>query len=133
MGVWLSIGSASIGVNAMANKAVYVDCDETIVMSNLSDYPEDQHVVIDYINGPIKVVLNQKNINLTMLFYKLGYDVYCWSKTGADWAELVSKRSGLSVVVKNCLPKPDFYIDDKEASYWMGPRRWRSNLKEEEV
>lgn len=109
-----------------ANKIVYCDVDETLAMCNLSDYPVSDLVTIPYVNGDCKIIPNKKNINLLTWFHKLGYTVVVWSKTGSDWAEAVGKAIGIDPVVALYLRKPDYYIDDLEASEWMGPRRWRN-------
>lgn len=106
-------------------KTLYVDIDDTLLMSNLSEYPEGQQIDIQYTNGSIRVVPNQKNINLVVLFYKLGYNIIFWSKTGGDWAAAAARVLDLENVVSVCLTKPTFYMDDKDVTEWIGPRRYR--------
>lgn len=108
-----------------AYKTVYVDVDDTLAMGNLSEYPTKDHVTVQYVNGPITVVPNQKNINLLTLFYKLGYTVIVWSQTGADWAKTISEAFKLEHMVTAYLTKPLFILDDKDVGEWMGKRRWR--------
>jgi hypothetical protein len=106
-------------------KTCYVDCDQTLVMDNLSEYKPEEIFEIQYTNGPVRVVANRKNINLLTLFYKLGYTIIIWSKTGSDWATLVGEALGVDDMVSAYLSKPLFYIDDKDASEWIGERRYR--------
>lgn len=108
-------------------KTLYVDVDETLAMSNLSNYEEKDWKTVHYVNGPIDIVPNEKNINLLTLFYKLGYTIIVWSKTGGDWARLVSETLGIDKMVAVYLTKPTFYLDDQEVTEWMGGRRWRDN------
>ena len=106
-------------------KTVYVDVDNTLVQDSLKmgkGHPRE--IVVDYTNGPVWIVPNRKNIELVILFFKLGYKVVVWSKTGADWAELVCKAVGLDRCADIYLTKPMYYIDDEECSQWMGSRRW---------
>lgn len=106
-------------------KTCYVDCDETLVMGDLSKYPPTSVMTIAYTNGPIRVVPNKKNLNLLTLFYKLGYTIIVWSKTGSDWACLIGEALDIDHMVSAYLSKPLFYIDDKPVTEWMGERRWR--------
>lgn len=110
--------------------AYYSDVDDTLVMGNLSDYPESEHITIDFVNGPVKVVPNQKMINLLTFFFKLGYPVIVWSKTGGKWASVVGQALGIDHMVSAYIPKPTFYGDDLPAESWIGPRRYRSNKEE---
>lgn len=111
-------------------KTVYCDVDETLVMSNLSDYDPALTINVPYKRGQNKVVPNQKNINLLIWFYKLGYDVHIWSKTGRPWAKAVGKALNLDFMKPKYLTKPDYYIDDLECQEWMGPRRYREMTNE---
>ncbi len=106
-------------------KAVYCDVDDTLVMMDLSSYPEAEKITLTYVHGPVTVVKNQPQINFLEYLHKLGWEIYIWSKTGADWAELVGKSLELPFPVKAYLPKPMMYVDDQDVSDWIGKRRWR--------
>lgn len=106
-------------------KTLYVDVDDTLAMGDLSEYDFKERLIINYVNGPITVVPNQKNVNLLTLFYKLGYTVIVWSKTGADWAKAVTEALEIQDMVAAYLTKPTFILDDQEVTKWIGPRRWR--------
>ncbi len=107
------------------NKLVVVDIDETIALHNLSDFDPCEYVAIPYIRGDFQVVPHTKNIKLLRKFYKLGYQVIFWSRTGADWAESVCKVLKLEDIAAAYLTKPMYYFDDKNAESWIGPRIWR--------
>lgn len=106
-------------------KTLYSDVDDTLAMHNLSDYAVEEHISIDYTHGPMVIVPNKKNINLLTKFYKLGYTIILWSKTGGDWAQLVGKAIGIDHMVTLYVSKPMFLLDDKEFGEWIGPRLWR--------
>jgi hypothetical protein len=102
--------------------------DDTLLMHDISEYPEDKRVTVSCNGREFVGVPNQKNINLLIKFYKLGYDVYVWSKTGESWAQAVGRELGLDRYVNAYLTKPDFYMDDKGMDAWMGPRVYRNAL-----
>jgi hypothetical protein len=114
-------------------KTVFVDIDETLLMSDLSEFPEESQIEIKYGPGSIAVVPNSKNVKLVQKFFKLNYAVVLWSRTGSDWAEAAGKALGIDSMVSLYLTKPQFYIDDKPCESWMGQRCWRDpkNGKEE--
>lgn len=100
-----------------------VDCDDTIIQWNLSKYPDLPRITINY-NGPAVVVLNQRNINTVKKFKLLGYPIIIWSRTGADYAEVIARATGLDKIATAYMNKPLFYLDDLPASKWM-QRIWR--------
>lgn len=106
-------------------KAVYCDVDDTLAMMNLSEWPNSPSVRVEYVRGPVMVAKNEKMINFINYLYKLGWDVYIWSKTGEGWARAVGKAFKLPFPVKAYLPKPAMILDDKEAKDWIGPKRYR--------
>jgi hypothetical protein len=114
-------------------KVVFVDIDETLAMANLSEFPVAEATSIEYGPEPIWVVPNKKNLNLVQKFYKLGYSVIFWSKTGSDWALAVAKSFGIDHMVTLYLTKPQFYIDDQPCENWMGRRCWRDPKTGEET
>lgn len=113
-------------VEIQGQKTLYVDIDDTIAMSDLSEYSEEDRVTLNYENGPVVIVANKKNINLAIYFYKLGYTIIFWSLTGSTWARAVCESLELDKIASAYLTKPNFYMDDKEVTEWIGPRRWRS-------
>jgi hypothetical protein len=110
----------------MDRRTLYCDVDDTLLCHDLSSFPKELQVEI-YCNDRYFVgVPHQKNINLLVKFYKLGYDVYVWSKTGESWARAVVEKLELTPYVKACLSKPDFILDDRGVEDWIGTRIYRS-------
>lgn len=104
----------------ISNFKVYCsDVDDTLVMHDLSEYPSDTQITVEYTNGPMKLVPNKKHINLLVKFYKLGYHVIVWSRTGGDWAEIVSKAIGIDQYVNQYITKPLFIADDRKPEEWL--------------
>lgn len=116
-----------IGKKLNAEKIVMVDCDETLVNYNLSDFPDFPTIELQG-REPIRVVVNRKNVNLIRKLYKLNYDIVIWSATGANWAETVAKGVGLDDVAALYMSKPRYYVDDLDSSKFMGPRLWRDAI-----
>ena len=95
---------------------VFIDCDDTLILWDISEFPKESQVVINKDWGeddPTKIVIHQKNVNLVRKFAKLGYDIIIWSRTGRAWAEAVAKLCGVSKYVSAYMSKPNFYIDDQ--------------------
>ncbi len=106
-------------------RTLYVDIDDTLLMHNLSDYPKKGRVTILCNGRKFVGYPNQKNLNCVEQFYKLGYEIIAWSKTGQNWAEEVTEKLGIGHLVTHCLSKPDFYLDDYPVENWIGPRVYR--------
>ncbi len=109
----------------MDRRTLYVDCDDSILMHDLSEFPIEDQVTIRCNYREFVGVPNKKNIKLLIKFYKLGYEICVWSKTGKSWALAVCERLGVNEYVSFYLTKPDFLIDDMEPSKWLGVRLWR--------
>lgn len=107
-----------------SHKVVTVDCDDTLVMWNISEYPTLPRIELD-LCGPAILAVNQKNVNLVTKLAKLGYTIIVWSQTGWDWAETVCTKLGIDPIVSLYLTKPRYYVDDLESHVWMGERLWR--------
>lgn len=114
-------------------RTFFVDVDETLALHNLSDWAPEERVSVTCNGREFDVVPHRKSILLLVKFWKLGYDVIVWSKTGEDWANAVVDAFDLRQYVTICLTKPDFYMDDKPVEYWMGPRVYRDPKTGEEV
>lgn len=106
-----------------SEKNYMVDVDDTLCMWNLSQYPDLPREEIDCYGHISVVCFNQKNINLAKKLQKLGYHLIVWSQSGADWAEAVANKAGLTGV--DFMTKPRGYLDDLPADVWMGDRLWR--------
>lgn len=107
-----------------SHKVVGVDCDDTLVMWDISKYPDMPRITVD-LCGPVQLVVNQKNVNLVRKLAKLGYQIVVWSQTGYDWARVVGKAVGIDDVTSLYMTKPRYHIDDMPASVWIGDRLWR--------
>jgi hypothetical protein len=109
----------------MNYKTVMVDVDKTLVYDTLGMPVGPTSIEVIYTNGPITVTPHAANIELVRIFYKLGYEVIVWSKTGEDWARLIVEAVGLQKEVSLCLTKPLYYFDDEDCGKWMGTRVWK--------
>ena len=107
-------------------RLLYVDCDDTLVLWDLSSYPEAEFPRIE-LNcwGPVMLAKHEKNINLVKKFAKLGYGIIVWSQTGAEWAETVARAVGIDDIATLYLTKPRYHLDDLPANAWMGERLYR--------
>lgn len=109
----------------MDRRTLYVDVDDTLIIHDKSKFPKEQQVSV-LCNGRIFIgVPHYKNILMLKKFYALGYEICVWSRTGKSWAHAVVEKFQLTEFVSYCLTKPDFYLDDKEVSFWIGPRVYR--------
>lgn len=109
-------------------KPCVVDVDDTLVLWNKSDYPDDEQIEVNLTGKPghqTFLIPHQKNINMFIKFAKMGYDMIVWSKTGYDWAKLIVEALELQPYVSAIASKPNFYFDDREASDWIGERVYR--------
>lgn len=112
-----------------SDKIVFIDCDDTLIMWERSEYDGKLEPVTIKINDYESVVYkNQKNINLAIKLKKMGYTLIVWSATGYEWANAVAKAVGLEEYVTACMSKPRYYIDDLESELWIGRRLWRDPL-----
>jgi hypothetical protein len=107
------------------DRTLFVDCDDTLVMWDLSRYPNLPRIEMDCY-GPVVLVPNQKNVNLVRKFSLLGYTIIIWSQTGADWAEAVAKAVGLDEHAAAFMAKPRYHLDDLPSAAWCGERLWRA-------
>lgn len=95
-------------------RAVYFDCDETIIHW-LGDGPRNKEwdtlVLRDgdfcYTVAPIEV-----HINLMREFKAVGWQIVVWSQGGSDHAERVIKLLGMEKYVDLIVSKPQVYVDD---------------------
>ena len=106
-------------------RTLYVDCDDTLVMWDKSEFPPQSQIKVSCYGADSYVVPNKFNINLLEKFRKLGYLVVAWSQSGGSWAEAVVKALGISEHVSLCITKPTYCLDDLPPSVWIGKRIWR--------
>lgn len=109
-----------------SDKVVMCDVDDTLVLWDKSQFDYLPKLTVKYRGNDILLTPHQKNINLLIKLYKLGYTIIVWSGSGAKWAEVIVKALNLVPYVSICLSKPSYYIDDLEATVWCGQRIWRN-------
>lgn len=105
---------------------LFVDVDDTLLLHDLSEYPNKPRINISCNGRDFVGIPHEKNINMLIKFYKLGYEITVWSKTGKEWAREVSFMLNVNRYVTTYLKKPDFIMDDKAPSEWIGPNVYRS-------
>lgn len=116
-----------MGLKLKGDKTLYVDCDDTLIMWNLSEYRATQATYyFEYKGNEIGYIRNQRNINLVTKFAKLGYTIIVWSQTGSDWAEAVGRELEIDKYVAVYLTKPTYHLDDLPSTAWCGERLWRA-------
>jgi len=109
-------------------KMVYCDIDDTLIMWDTSQYKDLHTLIINYGGEDTYLKINQKNVNLLIKLYKLGYSIVAWSQTGYDWAELVCKELYIDKYISLYLSKPRYHIDDLPSTVWMGERIYRDPI-----
>jgi hypothetical protein len=108
-------------VNTNDSIASY-DVDGTII-TVLKDnpHPDDIISITDPYTGTVKLrTAYMPNIELMKKHKAQGYWIKVWSHGGYKWAEAVVKKLGLADIVDEIEAKPLKYIDDLNASEWMG-------------
>lgn len=110
----------------MNRLTLFVDIDDTLLMHDLSKYSflkDYQYITIKHGGREFKGYINLSTIKKMTKFYKLGYDIYIWSKTGRVYAEAVAiQLSNLLPPITGIMSKPTYYLDDKDVTEWMGER-----------
>lgn len=107
-----------------AHKILVVDCDDTLVLWDRSEYPDLKPVEVTCYGQTSALHAHDKNVNLVRKFHKLGYTIIIWSQTGSEWAEAVGRALGLDECVYSYMTKPMYYLDDLPADSWM-KKIWR--------
>src|SRR5690554_3670238 len=108
-----------------SERVTVVDCDDTLILWDKSEYDPESYITISAHGHDSVVVPHEANIKLFKKFAKLGYTMIVWSQSGYAWAEAVVKALGLEDMVTLCMSKPRYYFDDIPCEEWMGPRIWR--------
>ena len=78
-----------------------------------------------------------KTIKKIKELYQDGFEMYCWSSGGADYAKKTCQEFGIEDCFKFFLPKPNFLVDDQDINEWNFlikefPQNF-SNLSKEEI
>lgn len=101
-----------------APRIVFVDVDDTLLT-----WKEELAVDSIPVKGPTgKIMLLRplkKNIQQLKLFHLRGFAIVVWSKSGAEWARRAVEILQLEDHVDVVMPKPDYFIDDKNAEHFM--------------
>ena len=113
------------------SKPFFSDVDDTLILWDLSKYPDGERVTVEFAGYKTELVRHQKNINLLEKFARLGYTVIVYSRTGADWARAIVEALELQDFVHVYMDKPMFMMDDQEVSEWCAPAIWRDPKGEE--
>lgn len=116
-----------------SDRVVMVDCDDTLILWDISEYSGINRVTVNCYGHKAIVVPHEKNLKLLRKFAKLGYRIIVWSQSGWQWAEAVSKTLGIDDIVDTCMSKPRYYFDDIPCQEWMGGRIWRDPKNGAEV
>jgi len=104
-----------------SSKSIFVDVDDTLLIWSYDDDEESDAIDI-CVRGSIiqRAVPNEYNIKFVKEFKARGHTIIVWSAGGWEWAKYAIKILKLEDVVDVVMSKPDWYIDDKPAEYFMG-------------
>jgi FMN phosphatase YigB (HAD superfamily) len=89
------------------------DVDDSLVMWNLSEFPQEDRILVSHVRGPVELVPNLKNINLLVKLAKIGWYIRVHSGSGVEWAERVITTLGLLDYVDAVEAKPLGNTDDQ--------------------
>jgi hypothetical protein len=106
-----------------ATRLVCFDVDDTLVLWDWRELDPEGKDLID-IKSPnagtsISVLPHKRHIELLKQFKVRGHTVIVWSQGGHEWAEAVCIALGIENCVDFAMDKPNWYVDDLNASAWM--------------
>lgn len=108
---------------------IYIDVDSTLCFAacDLSDAQKALAMpwTVYCFGRNIRVYPHKQNIEVVGKLWDRGYTLIVWSRSGAPWAEAVSKALGIDQMVSLYAKKPMYYLDDLPANEWMGERIYR--------
>jgi hypothetical protein len=105
------------------DRTLYVDVDETLVLTKYPAELEEKTVMLEAFPGNKMRVLPHHIHAATIREFKArGHAVIVWSAGGAKWARAVVELMNLQDCVDVIIGKPDWIIDDKPCTIWMGER-----------
>lgn len=102
-------------------KTVYFDIDDTLVASSAESIFPDNSREVNFRNR--RFLVHSKHCELMKDFKARGHIVVVWSAGGSEWAEQVILALKLQSYVDLIITKPDWYVDDKPSSDWLGEDR----------
>lgn len=111
---------------------VFCDVDDTLVHwhNDYSKPGDDKIKIIDPYDKSVNYLKpHKKHIRLLKKMKGRGNFIIVWSAGGFKWAEAVVKALKLEDVVDLVMTKPAKYVDDLDASVWIGSRIY---LKDDE-
>jgi len=113
-----------------STKNVDVDIDSTLVMWDISKYPDCRRITVNVVDpsNPLydtSLAVNQKNVNLAIKLAKIGYALHFQSRSEHLWVAAILEKLDLIKYATSIRTKPLYYIDDKSADGWM-ERLWRN-------
>ena len=106
-------------------KLVVIDVDNTLLMwrGNYEESGKNKVKIVDPLDNKIYYLYpNKENIRLVQHFYNRDYYVIVHSASGGRWAKAAVKALNLEDYVHDTQAKPLKYVDDLDASEWMGNR-----------
>lgn len=108
------------------SRSVFVDIDDTVLLwekpgQSFKNHPDRIEMTMF---GSTRYFLPMRgNIEKLKSFYERGYEIVMWSLSSKEWAEEAVEKLGLKEYVDFCVSKPDFIIDDKDATHFMLPEK----------
>ena len=108
---------------------LFVDVDETLVLWNIKDYPNDTVVQVrdPYMDDAIiELVPHKRHIELLKRCKGQGRKIVVWSAGGYAWAQRVVEALGIAPYVHLIMAKPIAYMDDKDMTEWRCQRIYLS-------
>jgi FMN phosphatase YigB (HAD superfamily) len=120
-----------------SDKPVFFDVDDTLIIWPSSaqalgiDHGEFYKKAIEIGTGDLKMLAmpHEKHIQFMRNLKCQGAKIVVWSHGGEEWAKTVVETLELELYVDLILSKPSLYIDDLDASKWMGRRMWHHPTK----
>jgi FMN phosphatase YigB (HAD superfamily) len=120
-----------------SNKLVYFDVDDTLIiwsstreMLGISDQEWASNTLeIGVGDFTTTVMPHERHIEFLRDLKCQGCTIMVWSHGGHKWAAEVLKVLDIEMYVDYVMDKPNFYIDDLDASKWMGRRLWHHPTK----
>jgi phosphoserine phosphatase len=107
-------------ITAPERRTVYFDVDSTLVFAQ-GEYPQERtSALVVYIAGRCWLV-HEPHLSCLRDFAARGHNIILWSAGGPAWASAVAEALGVSHLVFACLPKPDWFFDDKPVEKWLTP------------
>ncbi len=94
------------------------DIDETLVSPTNWNYPKKKQSFVN-IDG-IRFYIHKRHVTLLKEFKARGFTIILWSAGGSEWAKTIAIQLKLEPIVDFIMDKPNWYIDDKPSTKFMG-------------